>query len=71
MTYKDNMLKLTHKFHKKDEWVKAFIDCVQAKINDGILFCPMQHPSRISYKKIAEDLNYFFDLYFDNTRRAK
>jgi len=34
MTYKDNMLKLTHKFHKKDEWVKAFIDCVQAKIND-------------------------------------
>ena len=29
---------------------------MQAKINDGILFCPMQHPSRISYKKIAEDL---------------
>ena len=44
---------------------------MQAKINDGILFCPMQHPSRISYKKIAEDLNYFFDLYFENTRSAK
>ena len=46
-------------------------DEMQAKINDGILFCPMQHPSRISYKKIAEDLNYFFDLYFENTRSAK
>ena len=44
---------------------------MQSKIYDKTLFCPMQHPSRISYKKIAEDLNYFFDLYFDNTRRAK
>ena len=38
-------------------------DEMQAKRYDGVLFCPMQHPSRISYKKIADDLNYFFDLY--------
>ena len=38
-------------------------DEMQAKWHDGVLFCPMQHPSRISYKKIADDLNYFFDLY--------
>ena len=44
---------------------------MQAKIYGETLFCTMQHPSRISYKKIAEDLNYFFDLYFDNIRRAK
>ena len=39
-------------------------DEMQAKWHDGVLFCPMQHPSRISYKKIADDLNYFFDEYF-------
>lgn len=38
-------------------------DEMQAKRYDGVLFCPMQHPSRISYKKITDDLNYFFDLY--------
>ena len=38
-------------------------DEMQAKWHDGVLFCPMQHPSRISYKKITDDLNYFFDLY--------
>ena len=46
-------------------------DEMQAKINDGLLFFFFFHPSRISYKKIAEDLNYFFDLYFENTRSAK
>ena len=38
-------------------------DEMQVKWHDGVLFCPMQHPSRISYKKITDDLNYFFDLY--------
>lgn len=41
----------------------VWADEMQAKWYDGVLFCPMQHPSRISYKKIADDLNYFFDLY--------
>ena len=34
MTYKENALKLLHKFYKKDEWIGAFLDCVQSKIND-------------------------------------
>lgn len=41
----------------------VWADEMQAKVYDNVLFCPMQHPSRISYKKIADDLNYFFDLY--------
>lgn len=40
-------------------------DEMQAKLYKDVLFCPMQHPSRISYKKIADDLNYFFDIYFN------
>ena len=42
----------------------SWSDEMQAKWHDGVLFCPMQHPSRISYKKITDDLNYFFDEYF-------
>lgn len=41
----------------------VWADEMHAKWYDGVLFCPMHHPSRISYKKIADDLNYFFDLY--------
>lgn len=40
-------------------------DEMQAKLYKDVLFCPMQHPSRISYKKIADDLNYFFDIYYN------
>ncbi|MBO4509243.1 MAG: hypothetical protein J5747_11485 [Spirochaetaceae bacterium] len=36
----------------------------QAKRLNGILFCSMQHPSRMSYKTMATSLNYFFDEYF-------
>lgn len=40
----------------------------EAKFYDGVLFCPTEHPSRESYKKIADDLNYFFDVYFKNKK---
>ncbi len=43
-------------------------DEMQSKWYDGVLFCPMQHPSRISYKKITGDLNYFFDEYFSKIK---
>lgn len=49
----------------------VWADEMQAKWYDGVLFCPMHHPSRISYKKIADDLDYFFDLYFEETRSIK
>ena len=36
---------------------------MEAKKYENILFCPAPHPSREGYKKMAEDLNYFFDQY--------
>lgn len=35
---------------------------------DGVLFCPAPYPLRESYKKMADDLNYFFDLYYENKK---
>ena len=32
--HKSGMLRLLHKFYKKDSFISAFLDCVQAKIND-------------------------------------
>lgn len=43
-------------------------DDMKAKLYDGVLFCPAPHPSRESYKKMADDLNYFFDLYYENKK---
>ena len=36
MNFKAEMRKLLHKFYKKDNWVNAFLTCVQAKIDDII-----------------------------------
>lgn len=32
--FKSGMLRLLHKFYKKDSFISAFLDCVQAKISD-------------------------------------
>ena len=37
MSFKTDMLKLIHKFYKKDEWFKAFLDCLETSINDVLL----------------------------------
>lgn len=44
-------------------------DEMEAKVYDNVLFCPAPHPSRESYKKMADDLNYFFDLFFKRTEK--
>ncbi len=44
-------------------------DEMEAKVYDNVLFCPAPHPSRESYKKMADDLNYFFDLFFERTEK--
>lgn len=42
---------------------------MKAKVFDNILFCPAPHPSREGYKKMADDLNYFFDEYFKEIKK--
>ena len=44
---------------------------MEAKEYENILFCPAPHPSREGYKKMAEDLNYFFDLYSSKIKRIQ
>jgi hypothetical protein len=43
---------------------------MQAKVYDNILFCPAVHPSREGYKQMADDLNYFFDRYFEMKKQS-
>ena len=42
---------------------------MEAKVYDNILFCPAPHPSREAYKKMADDLNYFFYRYFTEIKK--